>query len=127
MWAIFTDSTIDISSNINMVNIKYVILISTSTNTSMVLILITTLLKWRPQLQLTNNTIDMILLLTTILPTSAQAHNLLVEVVVPRKLLHFLLVGLNTLGKEGVVIYIWDNLNDARLKYDNLDLGRCEP
>ena len=69
----------------------------------------------------------MILLLTTILPTSAQAHNLLVEVVVPRKLLHFLLVGLNTLGKEGVVIYIWDNLNDARLKYDNLDLGRCEP
>ena len=45
-------------------------------------------------------TIDMILILISIMPTSAQAHNLLVEVVVPRKLLHFWLVGLNTLGRR---------------------------
>ena len=68
----------------------------------------------------------MILFLIPILPTSAQAHSLLVEVVVPRKLLHFWLVGLSTLGKEGMVVYTWDDLNDVSLNYDDLHLGRFE-
>ena len=51
---------------------------------------------------------------------------MLVEVVVPRKLLHFWLVGLSTLGKEGMVVYTWDDLNDVSLNYDDLHLERFE-